>query len=86
MVISIKDLLQSAARKNGHANWDLAVYRLDQKALHELYVEVIKEATARGFNKGWKERSSHVSYPKNKLQEVHSNEHKYIQQKLMETN
>jgi len=84
MVIPIKDLLQQVARENGHANWDLATYRLDQKSLHELYIKVIQKATSRGFNKGWSERARLVSYPRNKLEEIKQKEHQYINEKLLE--
>ena len=84
MVVSIKDLLDHIARRNGHANWDLAVHRLDQKSLHNLYLIAIKESTGRGFNEGWKERSRRVSYPKNKLDECKTKAYNSAQQKLDE--
>lgn len=84
MIESIKNLLNQVAVQNGHANWQVAEHRLDQKSLHELYVKVIHAASGRAFNKGWNERASHVSYSKKSLGEVHTKEHTYMRQKLDE--
>lgn len=83
MVVSIKELLDNVALQNGHANWDLAMHRLDSKSLHLLYIEAIKKASGRAFNKGWKERARLVSYPKVKLELLKTKEYDYVQQTLI---
>lgn len=83
MIIPIKDLLDSVARRNGHANWQLCLYRLSPDEIHKLMCSVIQESTERGFTAGWSERAKRVSYPKEKLQEIKSKEMSYIKHKLL---
>ena len=84
MIVPTKDLLDSVARRNGHANWIVALYRLNADDVHKLMCSAIQESTERGFTAGWNERAKRVSYPKSKLDEIKSKEIRNIKHKLLD--